>query len=165
MQIKSHIIGPVGHHQRTWKHLVVWLGPWGPHQVGWYGATARRFSGLICLYLSPQRETGIINRTQTPTTGWTESFRGATREERQQMKCNCSGSRGAGLPCRRHWCVCEGEKNERMNRADEREWGSKWKTLKLDREYALERRAGKRMTDEGSRATGRNKQWRINSCR
>lgn len=91
----------------TWSYFVVWLGPWGPHQVGWYGATAPGFSGLICLYFSPQRETGIINRTQTPTTGWTESFRGVTREERQQMKCNCNGSRGAGLVCRSHWCVCE----------------------------------------------------------
>lgn len=103
----------------TLSYFVVWLGPWGPHQLGRYGATAPGFSGPICLYLSPQRETGIINRTPTPTMGWTESFRGATREERQQMKCNCNESREAGPVCWRHWCVRERERK--------REWtGQTW---------------------------------------
>lgn len=118
----------------TSSRFAVWLGPSGPHQLRWCGATAPAFSGLICLYTSPQRETGIINRTQTPTTGRTESFRGATREERQQMKCNCNGSREAGLACRSHWCVWETERE--WTGPDMREWGSKWKTQKLDRKYA-----------------------------
>lgn len=94
---------------KTWGYFVIWLGPWGPHQVRWYWAMTPGFSGLICLYFAPHRETGIINRTLTPTAGWTVSFRGATREERQQMKCNCNGSTGAKLVCWRHWCVWERE--------------------------------------------------------
>lgn len=103
----------------TRSYFVVWLGLWGSHQLGWYGAAAPGFSGLICLYFSPQRETGIINRTQTPTMGWTESFRGATREERQQMKCNCNESRGAGLVGRRHWC-----ERERKRKWTGQTWGN-----------------------------------------
>lgn len=120
---KAPGIRPQGYYRcLMWHYFVVWLGPGSPHiRWGWYGAMAHRFSGLIYLYFSPQRETSIINRTKTPTTGWAESFMGVTREERQQMKCNCNGSRGAGLVCRRHWCVCE---RERKRKWTGQTWGN-----------------------------------------
>lgn len=111
------------------------FGPAGRHQLRWCEAAAPDSSGLICPYSAPQRETGIINRSQTPTTGRTESFRGATREERQQMKCNCNGSREAGLACWSHWCVWERWKE--WAGPDVREWGSKWKTQRLDGERVV----------------------------